>query len=154
MRLLARDAGLQAGDGVEKRVAVNVLSGRKLNWDPEVNETRGELECRRYHADDKVDSVVQRHRAPDDGGIGAEPASPEALAEHDGRRRRLPIVVDRNGTSTPRRDAKRGKEVAGHRRTLEANGLTAAHEISGRELECGDPLERRRVVAPVAEVRG
>src|SRR6185312_12708633 len=58
-------------------------------YDPEVvvYGRDGKVEAVRHDSDDLVFDVAHQDRRTDDGGIGAEAAPPERLAEYDGSRR-------------------------------------------------------------------
>ena len=53
----------------------------------------GQLESGRHHPDDRGRIVVQRERAPHDGGVRPETTPPQAVAQQHRHGRAGPIVV-------------------------------------------------------------
>ena len=85
-RALERHGGPPARDH-EQEASPRAVLRRGLERKPQLlraepAELRG-LESGRHHAEDRVWRPADRERAPDDRGIGAEPPSPQAVAQDD-----------------------------------------------------------------------
>ena len=83
-------------------VVLRALRGREGGGQPQLF-VRVEVERRRHHAHDLVRHAVEAQGVPDEGGVGVEPPSPQALREDDDRglaRLVLPAVKARPRSGT------------------------------------------------------
>ena len=110
--------------------------------EPHVAAAGGELERRRHDADHRVGAPVQRDLASDDVRIAAEPARPQAVAEHrDAVAARLVLM----GKERPPQEglhAEGPEEVGRHRDGVQELGAAGrrgqprhAVEVAGQRLE-------------------
>ncbi len=112
------------------------------------------MERPRHHADDGVGRAVQHDLAADDGGIAAEARLPEAVAQDDGPRGPLAVILGQEDAAEERRRAQQGKEVGGERGALQPLGIALAAEVGGERQHRPHRLEGRAHALPVAVVGG
>ena len=88
----------------------------------------------RRHPDDRVWRAVQRDGAPDEGGVGREPAPPQRIGDdhHRTPSRRLPIIGPEQPAAR-RLDAEDAEEVAGHQPAPEAFGVASVGDVDRRQ---------------------
>ncbi len=123
-------AGAESGDDakvVVGTVGIGVLGeARGL---PECGGAGGEDKAAGHDANDGIGRVIKDDSAAEDGGVGAEVAAPEGIAQEDGARGFGSVV--RRGEEAAHRGlhAEHGEEVASDGGALQALGIADSGQI-------------------------
>ena len=124
---------------------VQTLGNKGLIWEA---ETCGQ------DADDGVGVAIKLDGFSHDGGIGAEFAAPQRIAENDGERAAGFVFFGKKRSAQRRLDAQNRKEIPGHSGSLDAFGFPGACEIGLRAGAEGEHAYERVIVClPVAIFR-
>ena len=153
LRLIERDAGLQAAD----RPVVVPRSRRRWRDHPPRRPHVGagwEAELGRQDADDRVDALGVFQRAPEGRAVPAEPRRPERVADDGGERAALLLLGVGGETAGCRACPEQREEL---RRDACHHGVVRAAADADRGLATrvrGHAVEARRAVVPVLEIGG
>ncbi len=150
--LRERRARPQPAEDAQEAVVAPLLLRAEDERDPQLRAgrpERGEPEPARHDRRDDVAAPVEREGLADDRRVGAEPARPEGVAQHD----LVPRAALAEGAAERRRDA---EEVEEGRRRLERGQLlrrAAPRQDRGPRVRGGHRLERSARALPLLEVR-
>jgi len=112
---------------------------------------------RRHHSDDDAGERREGDRLPDDAGIGAEPATPQRVAEDDHTRRAGDAVSRREPAADRRRGAQHLEQIRRCLIRVDAlrlalgAGAARAGQIAWRRPDRRDRLERAIALLDVSE---
>src|SRR5579872_2121358 len=95
-------------------VALSQLRWAKRHGYPDLRFLR-KSNTARHHANHRVFLVIQRNLAADNGGVTAEAALPEAVADQDHARTARSILFGGKVPPEYRRNTEQGKQIGSHR---------------------------------------
>ena len=117
---------------------------------PQLRGVAEALEARPHDADDRVGASGQRQFAPDDSSIGAEPPSPEPVADDDhGNRFGDEIFLGQKCPPPSRHRAEKREVRRRHELRVDPLGLTAVCERHRLAVERRHVLEAPGLRAPI-----
>ncbi len=160
-RFIEADAGLQQADrgGKESR---GVRRRRQRRRDPSARrpdlglgfECHARMtECRLGDADDRVRVVVDAQRLAKHGAVGAERASPEAVADHDDGRDAGRVVLGAEETADLRARAKQLKVGRAREHGFDALRLGPASQVRRDRPDPHHVVEQTGAIAVVHQLR-
>jgi hypothetical protein len=150
--LLRADPGLQARHEFVGGRRPHVEGQRvqaQLHRHPDLGRVRQVESCRR-HAQDRVGSVFQPQRAPDEPPVTPEAPLPEIVADEGHRRAARPVLSVVEQAAEDRAHAQNAQVARRHRRSAQALRLAGSDEVeepwrpepAGRQRACFVAVER------------
>ena len=128
-------SGPQSRHGPE----VPAVARRRRRIDPDgrvdVRARRGKQESRRHHADDFGRRAINQYASADGILLPAEPPLPDAIAQHDDRRRAADIVLRADRSAEHRRHSQDLEEPGGHAQSRYLNGFALTGKVCPERSE-------------------